>query len=309
MINWPAAARGDFQEFLPIAAVGGASDARLTWLKPQGVQMVYILCIGAGGSGGGGLTGAAGTARGGGGGGGSGAVSRLLIPAMLLPDVLSVIPGTGGASAAAGGAGNTGIASYVILASGTNAPGYIISAAGGLGGIAGTAAGSNAGGAAAAILSLATAAIGNLGLLVSIAGSAGSASGAIAGAVGAAGVALLWNNGTGPPICGGAGGGTVGTNNANFAGGDITASGIGPLGGYPTIPGGLAAGGAGNPGMLLTKPWRSGGGSGGGTNGAAGVGGRGGNGNIGSGGGGGGGGVTGGASGRGGNGYVAFWSW
>jgi hypothetical protein len=43
------------------------------WSKPNGINMYYILCIGAGAGGGGGTSGASGTTRTGGGGGGSGA--------------------------------------------------------------------------------------------------------------------------------------------------------------------------------------------------------------------------------------------
>ena len=53
------------------------------WIKPKGVTMVHILCIGAGGGGGGGQS-ASGN-KGGGGGGGSGAIGSLIIPAIFLP--------------------------------------------------------------------------------------------------------------------------------------------------------------------------------------------------------------------------------
>jgi hypothetical protein len=53
-----------------------------SWVKPAGVSWVYIFAIGAGS--GGGYRIGSGTAAGAG--GGSGAVSRLLIPATLIPD-------------------------------------------------------------------------------------------------------------------------------------------------------------------------------------------------------------------------------
>src|SRR5574343_336906 len=81
---------------------GAATTTWQVWSKPRGVQMVMILAVGAGGGGGNGFSAAAGSARGGGGGGGSGAISRVIIPAILLPDVLYVSPGVGGAATAAG---------------------------------------------------------------------------------------------------------------------------------------------------------------------------------------------------------------
>ena len=67
-----------------------------TWVKPRNATMVHMTLIGAGAGGGGGLTGAAGTARGGGSGGGSGAMTRILIPAYLLPDRLYLMVPRGG---------------------------------------------------------------------------------------------------------------------------------------------------------------------------------------------------------------------
>ena len=45
-----------------------------TWTKPNGVQFVYVVCVGAGGGGGGGGSAASGAARVGGSGGGGGAI-------------------------------------------------------------------------------------------------------------------------------------------------------------------------------------------------------------------------------------------
>lgn len=66
----------------------------LTWKKPRGAKMVYILCVGGGASGGCGLNTA--TSSGGGAGGASGSQSVLLIPAMFVPDILYVQCGAGG---------------------------------------------------------------------------------------------------------------------------------------------------------------------------------------------------------------------
>ena len=301
MIPWPIPSKGNVQEFFCTGAVWH------TWTKPKGADMAFILCIGGGASGGGGLTAAAGSARGGGGGGGASGITRIFLPVLFLPDILYVQVGSGGASVGAGTLGNPGAISYVSLIQSTNSSATIITSgnAAAAGGAAGTSAGSNAGGNGGTAFSNANAYHVMFGIFTAIAGQNGSASGAISGANGAAGVAITWANAS-TCLCGGSGGGTVGTNNTDFAGGAI--NGIANL--FPTINGGVAAQGAGNNGSEFEKPLRCGGGSGGGTGGAAGlVGGRGGDGALGCGGGGGGGGTTGGSSGRGGDGYVAIISW
>jgi hypothetical protein len=103
-----------------------------TWIKPRGAKLVNIICQGSGAGGGGGLQ-STGT-RGGGGGGGSGATARLTINANLLPNILYILPGIGGAGgiggapATSGSSGqnsfvtlipNTGSVSNVVLRSGT----------------------------------------------------------------------------------------------------------------------------------------------------------------------------------------------
>jgi hypothetical protein len=306
MIDWPQPSKGDVQEFF---CTGGVWQ---TWTKPKGVDMVMIFCVGSGASGGGGLTGAAGSARGGGGGGGGGGAARLLVPAILIPDALYIQVGVGGASVGAGTLGNPGKSSFVAFAplSAFNAVNQLLDSdnAAALGGAAGTSAGSNAGGAGATVALQGGAVLLVLGLFQAIAGGAGSASGAIAGANGAVGVQIQWQTTTNSLSLGGVGGGTVGTNNTDFAGGQFLSNGTPII--FPTIAGGLAGGGAGQPGQLFPKPFRVCGGTGGGTFGTGVVvGGRGGEGAIGCGGGGGGGGVTGGAGGRGGDGYVLIVSW
>ncbi len=61
----------------------------VTWARPRGKTMAYMLCIGAGGPGGNGFAGTAGSS-GGGGGGSSGNVSSLLIPLQFLPGRLCI---------------------------------------------------------------------------------------------------------------------------------------------------------------------------------------------------------------------------
>ena len=275
------------------AAVAGEFQV---WIKPRNIGMVSIKLIGAGVVGGSGFTGASLSARGGGGGGGSGAITDLLIPASLLPDVLYVLVGRG----------TNGNRSYVSLAPDAALPAASLI---GVSGAAGPGAGGNGSGTAGGIAGTAgtvaatTTAMGHgLGLFVSRAGQSGAVGGAQTGAIGGA----VTFGGSGIPITGGAGGGGTNTTDVNFAGGAITGSGL-----FPTLNGGLAAGGAGQNGFFLSgnPMWAASGGSGGGTNGAAGSGGVGGIGNYGSGGGGGGGGVTGGAGGNGGDGIVFFNCW
>lgn len=267
------------------------------WTKPADIAWVYITGNGAGGSGAGGATGAAGSARNGGGAGGSGATSRLWIPAHLVPRQLFILPGVGGASVAAATGGTTGGNTYVSSDPTTNpaaTPGCVyLSATGGTGGLSGGSGGG--GGAVSATTGTGSALFSAHGIYVNVAGQNGTAGGANTGAFG---VALNYGA-PGLPFTGGTGGAGTGTGNANFAGGEITGS--GPL---VTVPGGLAAGGAGVHGIINEEPPYSLGGTGGGSNGASGVGGRGGDGAPGCGGGGGGAGVTGGASGSGGSGVV-----
>ena len=269
------------------------------WVKPRGCSFVHIFCLGGGGGGGGGFTGAAGTARGGGAGGGTSAWTRLTKPACILPDVLWVQVGLGGAGGAASTNGSSGTNSFVSVQPDGNTYNLLCTSGAnpGVGGNAGTSSGTAAGGAAGTTATIANAAFMLLGNFVSTAGRAGATGGVATGGAGGAGAMLASSiNATG------SGGGGTGTANTNFAGG--TCSVASGLIFYPTIAGGIAAGGRGNDGGFIRKPFTLGAGTGGGSNGASGVGGSGGNGGISCGGGGGGGGVTGGKGGNGGSGLV-----
>jgi hypothetical protein len=252
-----------------------------TFQKKPGVSWYFILAVGGGGGGGRSNNGSVTIAAGG---GGSGALSRLLIPAFVLPDTFYIHPGRGGrAQTTANFAGNGGLASWVAIAPSTGAPAAqtaILLANGGSGG-AGAASTAGAAGAAATATS---AMFQNYGIPVWIAGQAGTAGSATtSGAV----TAITPFSSSGIPVSGGAGGG-----NASAVGGNINAiAGLNPI-----ISGGAAA--TGNPGRdgisqaLLNWGPKSGalfstGGAGGGGNGAAAAG-NGGNGGPGSGGGGGG---------------------
>lgn len=163
----------------------------IIWNKPKNCKLVSITCIGGGGGGGGGRLATASNTAFGGGGGGSGAVSKLLIPAIALPDTLYLktgIGGTGGLGATAapndGAAGIAGSESFVCVApyDPPSAANIVLRAAGGSGGGAGTAAAVAA--AAGGTASIATAChLSNFGINQFLAGGAGT-SGNSGGATG-----------------------------------------------------------------------------------------------------------------------------
>lgn len=92
----------------------GLNPSGITWKKPRGAKMVYMLGVGAGAGGQCGVN-TAGTS-GGGAGGPSGCQQSLFIPAFFLPDILYVFTGPGGIGATtAGGGGGSGGGAYVSL--------------------------------------------------------------------------------------------------------------------------------------------------------------------------------------------------
>jgi hypothetical protein len=279
------------------------------WNKPKGIRSVYILALGGGGGGGGGVEGTTTVARSGGGGGGAGALTRAIIPAAMLPDVLYIQPGSGGAGGAAAGNGVAGEASYVLMhpdrASAQNA---IMVANGGSNGT-GTGGGGNGG----TVGTNANSPGSFFGIFLSVAGQNGGA-GSTGNATAVAGIAT----GAHPLASGGGGGGGRAiTTGSGGSGANITTGGTC----WPTIAGGTAGttvsvGGRGNNGINYGAnfinnyqsissylPLISTGGSGGGSGTSGAVGGIGG---CGSGGGGGGAGPVagGGAGGRGGPGLI-----
>jgi hypothetical protein len=288
---------------------------------PRNASMLYLLCLGGGSSGGGGQSTSGGTAGGGGGGGASGAMARLLIPAMFLPKTLYLSPGVGGLGVAAATVGNAGVRSFIAAKpfSGATVQQDLVlvsGAAAATGGAVGAL--SAAGGVAETIATNVLQQYSGLGIWTAIAGQAGTAS----GATGAAGVASTWGA-NGVPVGGGTGGGSTSTTTTQFAGGAITGSGL-----VPSIAGGVAPAGNGNPGFnagsflsgwnadqagLVAQIFAFTGGTGGGAQ-SSGTAGQGGQGSLGSGGGGGGGsggttGGTGGRSGAGGPGLIVIAWW
>jgi hypothetical protein len=268
----------------------------ISWTKKRGVKFYTFICVGGGAAGGNGFSGAAASNRGGGGGGGSGAISRLRIPAALLPDTLYLYPGKGGKQ----GGTTIGEISGVFLSPRVNAmnvpanfllrSGASNAAAGGNG----TAAAAGAAGVVSTLEQTAGCIFSAWGVLTSIGGSAGIIGGVHTGAAGGAVTSFSI------PLTGGAGGAGCGVSTTQYAGGSITVA-TGYL--VPSLLGGIAGGGNGLNGFKMSYPLMFSGGTGGGSS-NAGVGGNGGNGAIGCGGGGGGAGVTGGTGGDGGDGLI-----
>ena len=102
-INYPTPQGANIQIF---SEGGTTSD----WVKPQGASFVWFTVIGAGGGG------SSHTSNNGGSGGGSGAVTNFMGPAFLMPDVLRVSVGAGGAGTpqATGATGVAGGATSII---------------------------------------------------------------------------------------------------------------------------------------------------------------------------------------------------
>ena len=270
------------------------------WIRPRGATMVNIFCLGAGSGGGGGAS-ANSSSGAGGSGGGSSSISKLLIPAMFLPEYLYVITGQGGAGAAPWGTGVIGGYSFVSTqpGQGLGTTYLVLGAGGGPGG-----GGQSTGGSAGTSYPASALPYTCLGLFLSLNGQTGGAAGTSSGTVGGT---IAVSSTTGLTITGGAGGGgKTATAGNDYAGGDVTFAGqVTRRGGYSTaVPHGDSS-------LPCVSPLISLGGAGGrgfgGTNRS--VGGNGGDGGYGAGGGGGGCGPTGGAGGRGGDGIVIITTW
>jgi hypothetical protein len=287
----------------------GGSNSWQTWEKPRGIHTIVITCIGGGGGGRSGwcsLT----TTRNGGAGGGSGGFSRLLIPAMVLPDVLYIGVGRGGAGGASittadstiGMAGSNGTFSIVNIVTTNNSIYTVCFANGGLGASTVTNGATNTAGSGAAVAAQSSANLSGLGQFFALAGQGGDTGPTTTPtALSYPPTGLLLSGGG----CGGGG--------QNNLGGSITTPTQSSFSLIPTRTGGIngSIAGSGADGISLSQPLMSIGGAGGGssdsTTSGLGSGGRGGNGGLGCGGGGGGAGPTttgSGAGGRGGDGLV-----
>lgn len=275
----------------------------MTWLRPRGVTMASVFCIGGGGGGGGGFTGAASSARGGGGSGGSSGHARGVLFLNQL-ERLYIQVGAGGVGVGSGGGqAPSGVLSWVGVFPDTTSQNMICQsgAVAATGGTTGTGAAGGAAGAASTVGTIANANFSSLGAFLFIAGQVGVSGGSQAGANGTG--ITFQNNGL---ICtSGTGGG--GTTSADFQGGAFAALANTYISEQrPATPAAGSFDGSGGA-AIWNPPYFFGGGGGSSSN--TGVGGKGGNGAHGGGGGGGGGGTTGGRGGDGGNGLVIITCW
>jgi hypothetical protein len=245
-----------------------------TWNKPRNAKFIEIFCLGGGA--GGAITSVGAGSVNGGLGGGSGGIVRGLVPAFLLPDIIYILVGKGGAGSTGNNTnGQGGGISYIGLQPSISEQTLICKSST-------LAASGNGTGATISTVSLS--AFGNLGLFTAIAGVNGSAGGTSAPTNGSSQAALGTNLTTG-----GAGGG--GKTAAAFAGGgNITSASVILT---SQVNGGVTNAQDGDSGYGTLQPFCGTGGAGGaGRQGATGAGGRGGNGWYGCGGGGAGGGQT-----------------
>jgi hypothetical protein len=269
-----------------------------TWEKPKGIGTIVITCIGAGGGGASGWCVDGSVSRNSGGGGGSGGFTRVIIPAIVLPDVLYVSVGKGGAGgasakvAATGNIGSNGSASFVSIAPSSNAI-YLTCLANGGGGSSTQLAASSVAGVGAAVATQVNCLMSGLGQFFALAGQDGTAGGQSSGA------SVIYPT-TGLLLSGGAAGGGMNSTNVVRFGGSVTAPTYSSFPLVPTRTGGVVTGNfIGDPGadgITLLQPLMSIGGAGGCSNSLTTsnscTGGNGGNGGLGSGGGGAGGGPT-----------------
>lgn len=189
-----------------------------TYSKPSGATMIYVFIQA---SGGGGSRVSDGIVSIGGGGGGAGGVTKLLIPAALLPDTIYVLPGKGGLGATtANTLGVAGGISYLSLEPTTNAADLIIRQDGGR---PGTTVG--AAGQLGTTASNTQSTFSFLGLRFSFTGQAGT--GGSASTNGSVNIITTGNQN--PLTTGGTGGG-----NGTAKGGNISAGGLFPSLTQPT---------------------------------------------------------------------------
>jgi hypothetical protein len=257
---------------------------------PSWAQMLFIIAIGGAGGGGGGGSVALGTQTNGGSPGGPGGTGVLYIPTAVIPSLLYVSVGRGGAGGAAASNGVAGQTSFVSMQPTNSVVFMLLEASAGQGGLA-------AGTAATQTLASSPRPIGVVGTF-----GQSQPSGNPLGGTGAVGPNVNPQNSGSAAGSAGCGGGGQNTT-TDFNGGGYN-SGVLPTGGGG---GGVAPGGAGRDGtgffVPMLRPLAFYGGAGGASN-RSGTGGAGGRGEIASGGGGGGGGTTGGAGGNGGDGLV-----
>jgi hypothetical protein len=246
--------------FTPAGTSAAFTNSWQSWMKPAGCSWVYIFGIGSGGAGGNGNNAVPCS----GGGGGSGSVTRLLIPATFVPDILYVRPAGGNNDINSTAASR---ASYISIAPNNTAQNLILTVTAGSGGF------NNTAGSGAAAATFGSGIWMNSGLFTSIAGQSG---GAGVTTIDTAGGSVTFGA-SGLPVTGGGGGGR-----GSGAGGSVIGAGLLPTrsGGAGTTGGngenGFRQGQNFAPGFKLFPLLFSGGAGGGGiSTGTAGVGGRG----------------------------------
>jgi len=258
-------------------------DTWQTWIKPRNAKIVSFFVQGAGSGGGGGFQTGSGT-KSGGAGGSNGGVVKLIVQASLLPDILYILPGTGGAGGIGGNpstSGSNATKSFVCLTPNTSSASNIVCTSGNAA-AQGAPGGSNVNAAGAVAESIALASnmiFANLGNFLATAGGTGANATTSSGGV----------NSMNSFASSGGGGGQGNTGGGLNGGGPV-----------PTVS--SISTGNGSDGLIFYKPIfgvTGGRGAGGGT-----TGGKGGNGAPGTGGGGGGAGTV--SAGNGGNGGDGF---
>lgn len=281
-----------------------------TWQKPKNSNFIYITALG-GGAGGGGTPNTSGLV-GGGGGGGSSSITKILLPAALIPDVLYINVGMGGIGGVGSNVGNDGGLSVISVEPNTTLNNVIIKSGtdAAIGGSPGTTVGAGDSGFAGTVFTSSVGYLSYLGIWSSYVGDDGGIGGG--GGLPGSTINALTNSIT---TGGGGGGGKPTGGGTSGAGGSIIAKGIlgRSAGGFGNV------GGRGTDGLFTVNPQlltnsstklpfatTGGAGGGGGADTPAVIGGAGGNGSYGSGGGGAGAGAVspGGTGGNGGNGIV-----
>lgn len=297
----------DIQKFY--GSVGTTLTEWQTWRKPRGCKFVYMIGVGGGSSGGCGVN--TSTTSGGGAGGGSGSQTSLYIPAFLLPDILYIQAGQGGApqntSGVIGAAGTSTLVAYEPYTATTARMTVLFANPGAVTGTAATTTAGGAAGTAAASATISDMILAGKGRYTFFAGMPGAAGGSSTGT----GSSVTLST-SGLMVSGGSGGAGDGAN----SGGNITGITGSPY--LPTVSGGIAASGStpGKNGSSFIAPYflmnYGGSGGGGGNTTAGGTAGAGGNASPGCGGGGSGGATTTNPtvlSGAGGPGFVYIFSW
>jgi hypothetical protein len=100
MFNLPFPIPKDIATNIQIFTRPSTIDGEVPWIKPQGAKEIYLFGVAGGGGGGNGSVGKFGYNSGGG--GGSSATAIIYGPASIFPDYMTMVIGTGGATASAG---------------------------------------------------------------------------------------------------------------------------------------------------------------------------------------------------------------